>query len=133
MLSYSEKPLALKTSHSRKPVTTLNQLLLKPVSPTVHYVGFPPCFTDKCITVDGADNGTTCVFPFTFDGVTYEACTMDNDVKPWCSTMVDDKGVHVKGKWGYCDPECPCDGTDCPFKENDEGKGTLKYWGIMHF
>ena len=49
---------------------------------------------------------------------------MDNDIKPWCSTMVDDNDVHVsgQGKWGYCDSECPCDGSDCPLKESDEGK-----------
>ena len=47
---------------------------------------------------------------------------MNTDTRPWCSTMVDDNGVHVKGNWGYCDPECPCDGTECPFTENDEGK-----------
>ena len=50
---------------------------------------------------------------------------MDADVKPWCSTMVDDNGVHVggQGKWGYCDSKCPCDGADCPFRASDEGKG----------
>ena len=46
---------------------------------------------------------------------------MDSDVKPWCSTKVDDNGVNVIDNWGYCDPECPCDGTDCPFKETEEG------------
>ena len=80
-------------------------------------------FTDKCITIDGPSNGTACVFPFIYNGVTYEACTMFIDVKPWCSTMVDDNGVLINGQgnWGYCDSECPCDGTDCPFKESDEG------------
>ena len=49
---------------------------------------------------------------------------MDKDVKPWCSTKVNDKGVHIngQGKWGYCGSECPCDGADCPLKESDEGK-----------
>ena len=49
---------------------------------------------------------------------------MVNDVRPWCSTMIDDDGVHVngQGKWGYCDPECPCVGTECPLIESDEGK-----------
>ena len=56
--------------------------------------------------------------------MTYDACTMYTEVKPWCSTKVDDNGVHVvgQGKWGYCDSECPCDGAACPFKESDEGK-----------
>ena len=53
---------------------------------------------------------------------------MEDDNRPWCSTKVDDNGVHIsgQGKWGYCDPECPCDGTECPFKESDEGKTSLK-------
>ena len=44
------KPVTLKisyswtTSYNIKPVTTKNQLLLKLVWPTVHYVRFPPCF-----------------------------------------------------------------------------------------
>ena len=51
---------------------------------------------------------------------------MKSDVKPWCSTKVDDNGVHIsgQGKWGYCGQECPCDGEDCPFKPSDEGKVT---------
>ena len=72
--------------------------------------------------MDGPSNRTTCVFPFRLAGVTYEACTMDMDVKPWCSTKGDVNGLHISGAWGYCDLECPCDGTDCPFKESDEGK-----------
>ena len=98
-----------------------------------HEKGASYFFTDKCITVDGADNGTTCVFPFRYSGLTYKACTMKSDVRPWCSTLIDDDGVHVpgQGKWGYCDPDCPCDDrctkvnaqcTECPLIESDEGK-----------
>ena len=81
-------------------------------------------FADECITVDGPDNGTTCVFPWIFDNVTYPACTMYDEDEPWCSTKVDDNGVHIggQGNWGYCDPECSCAGTDCPFQENGEGE-----------
>ena len=83
-----------------------------------------PFFADDCLTVDGPSNGTTCVFPFTLGGVTYKACSMFTLARPICSTMVDDNGVHIGGQgyWGYCDPECPCDGSECPFKESDEGK-----------
>ena len=76
--------------------------------------------SDNCMTIDGPSNGTACVFPFTAWGKTYEACTTDTDVRPWCSTKVDDNGVHMLDVWGYCGPACPCDGIGCPFKEKGE-------------
>ena len=79
---------------------------------------------DTCITIAGPSNGTTCVFPFIFSHVTYEACTMETEDEPWCSTKVDDNNVHIggEGNWGYCDLECPCNGPECPLKESDEGR-----------
>ena len=66
----------------------------------------------------------TCVFPFTFWGVTHTACTtIDGDPKPWCSTMVDEAGVHVSGAghWMYCGDECPSsDPSPSPSLEADE-------------
>ena len=39
-----------------------------------------------------------CVFPFSFMGVEHNACTtIDGDPNPWCSTLVDETGVHVAG------------------------------------
>ena len=54
----------------------------------------------------GADDPVQdCVFPFTrtdYDGVTrtHEECTLVDNIngKPWCSTEVDDNGVHT-GQW----------------------------------
>ena len=66
-----------------------------------HYLG--------CVTVGGAKIGASCVFPFIFMGVEYNGCTtIDGDSTPWCSTLVDDAGVHVRGigAWGYCGPKC---------------------------
>ena len=58
---------------------------------------------------------------------------MVDEVKPWCSTKVDENGWYVKNKWGYCDPECPCvsnewyyGGTECPIKESEEGESQLE-------
>ena len=79
---------------------------------------------DVCITVDGPSNRTTCMFPFTYDGGAHKACIMGPVEKPWCQTYeVDKNGMRM---WGYCDPECRCDGAECPFKESDEGKTELK-------
>ena len=55
-----------------------------------------------------------CIFPFTYDGVTYIACTTVDDDKPSCSLLVDDDGKHVGGKSnrGYCGQDCPVDPHD---------------------
>ena len=42
----------------------------------------------EVVTVSGPDTGSTCIFPFTFQGVTYTECAEDSDGK-WCSTEVD--------------------------------------------
>ncbi len=51
-----------------------------------------------------------CIFPFTYEGVTYNNCTIVNDPddKPWCSTNLDEDGNHVvSGRyWGHCDQDC---------------------------
>ena len=35
----------------------------------------------------------------------------ENETKAWCSTLVDDSGVHIpnQGNWGYCEPSCQID------------------------
>ena len=54
-----------------------------------------------------------CIFPFILDNVTHNACTdhgNDNpEWEPWCSTKVDESGVHNwdSEHWGDCGPECP--------------------------
>ena len=55
-----------------------------------------------------------CIFPFTYDKVTYNSCTWDLShltKGPWCSTKVDARGQHVKKNWGLCtasgDYKCP--------------------------
>ena len=71
---------------------------------------FLDCVTvGSCVTVEGEDIGANCVFPFILMGVKHYGCTtIDGSELPWCSTLVDDDGVHVggKGKWGDCGPTC---------------------------
>ena len=55
-----------------------------------------------------------CVFPFIFNGVTYNGCTYDDgETEPWCSTLTDGSDEHVGGggHWGYCSSECPLDSS----------------------
>ena len=47
----------------------------------------------SCVTYHGPDTGSSCIFPFTFQGVTYNHCKAEqpwDDLPPveWCSTQV---------------------------------------------
>ena len=57
------------------------------------FLSFPLTFSSaigncEVVTVSGPDTGSPCIFPFTFQGVTYTECAEDTDGK-WCSTEVD--------------------------------------------
>merc|ERR1712226_1142598 len=63
-----------------------------------------------CNTVSGPSAGKPCVFPFTWQGKTFNSCTKEGDDqgKLWCSTMVDQAGNHVtgQGQYGFCSQAC---------------------------
>ena len=66
---------------------------------------------DECKTVGGPSAYKPCMFPFRYNGVFYNTCTLqeaDNNT-PWCSTLVDDNNNHVPGggHYGNCGPKCP--------------------------
>jgi hypothetical protein len=57
-------------------------------------------------TCDGNANGSYCSFPFFYNGVGYDECTVVNSFdswRPWCVT--EQKGSDETSKWGYCDCE----------------------------
>ena len=70
---------------------------------------------------DYAPAGSACVFPFTYEGISYSTCTnIDNDAM-WCYT--DSAGSN----WGNCDASCPSaqyaphpDGSQCGCWANEE-------------
>ena len=74
------------------------------ISNTTSYA--PYLLDVECFTKSGPETGKPCAFPFTYQGKTYEKCTEIDHDQLWCSTEVDHNGVHVRGKWGYCDNEC---------------------------
>ena len=43
-----------------------------------------------------------CVFPFKYQGVTYDQCTKKNHDRLWCSTMTDANGNSLINEWGNC-------------------------------
>merc|ERR1712232_894120 len=67
-----------------------------------------------CVVSSGPASGQTCVFPFTFNGVTHSSCADwiyggQPAGTTWCSTQVDSAGVHVNGQgfYGFCPTSCP--------------------------
>ena len=54
-----------------------------------------------------------CIFPFLFRGEEITNCiTGVKRRQPWCPTTVDSDSVPVPGQWGYCNDQCPTEGTD---------------------
>jgi len=79
----------------------------------------------SCKTV--GDSGLPCIFPFIYDGRTYDKCTTrDSDTgQPWCATKVENGTNHVIDyAWGDCVEGCP--GTNRPCDDRyfsiEEGK-----------
>ena len=53
-----------------------------------------------CKTVSGPSPNESCIFPFKYDGITFDECATEGIaegeiITPWCSTLVDENGVHV--------------------------------------
>ena len=44
---------------------------------------------------------------------------MQNPLEPWCSTKVDENGVHILGNWGDCSSTCH---KGCHVSEKGTGK-----------
>jgi hypothetical protein len=66
-------------------------------------------FTDEvlipptCTTTGGnAPDGSTCVLPFTYNGVQYNECTSIDEPAPWCNVDADQEDGF---SWGFC--VCP--------------------------
>ena len=80
----------------------------------------PTGCTGCCTTASSSDAGKPCVFPFRFNGVLYNECTLDGnspgETVPWCSTMTDSNDNHVggQGKWGFCSSNCQTGPTSPP-------------------
>ena len=63
----------------------------------------------------GPMKGASCIFPFIHKGKPYNGCVPDQGACHWCSTKIDNNGVHINGKgfYGCCNNVCP--------KEDEKG------------
>jgi len=52
-------------------------------------------------------HGPECVFPFKYNGVSYNSCIKADQPSHWCYTQVDAEGNGVRWKWGNCADDCP--------------------------
>jgi len=57
----------------------------------------------SCDTEGSGPYNQACVFPFRYNGVTYEDCTTANSNVKWCSTKTDATNAHMSNYWGNCD------------------------------
>ena len=78
-----------------------------------------PCTNSWPETVPNCTKGgQTCIFPFTYEGVTYNECATDDKGNRWCSINVDGNLKHISGynNVGWCPRECNTanlPSTDC--------------------
>merc|ERR1712190_5328 len=47
-------------------------------------------------------SGSTCVFPFVYNGQTHFQCTYSDSPTPWCATAVDSNNQVATNGWGDC-------------------------------
>ena len=62
-------------------------------------------------TSDSKVPNAECVFPFTYENITYTGCPMDQvgKTKRWCPTETDENGLylHDQKNYGFCSKNCP--------------------------
>lgn len=72
--------------------------------------------SSTCVSVGGEEVGVACIFPWIYEGKSYNGCKVgykDDPDTVWCSTTVDSEGVYQKinkkTKFGLCSENCPTD------------------------
>merc|ERR1711874_201386 len=56
-------------------------------------------------------SGSSCVFPFSYAGVTHYQCTYTDSPVPWCATATNTDGSVVTNSWGDCSISSPSSTT----------------------
>ena len=63
-----------------------------------------------CKTITGPSPKSTCIFPFTVNGIKYYNCKQGEGSytkKYWCPTRLNFDGSYSKSQWGWCGDSCP--------------------------
>ena len=87
--------------------------------------------------MSGPSAGVECVFPFKLENITHNACTVDgnsdSEENHWCSTKLDEDGVHIggQGNYGYCGPECPVE-ENCSANNGKKCVFPFKWKNLTH-
>merc|ERR1712179_298055 len=102
--------LSQSSDFEQKMAATLASLLaiasLATAKPQVGF-GFPSSSSslpleqrvpNTCTTL----SGSTCIFPFVYNGATHFQCTYTDSPTPWCATAVDSNNEVVTNGWGDC-------------------------------
>jgi len=90
--------------------------------------------SSTCLTT----SGRACVFPFTYQGVVHNSCTLSGFPNPWCSTLTDGSGTHITGNFGDCASNCPVEQettTASPACSTTAGQACVfpfTYNGVQH-
>merc|ERR1711862_802111 len=100
-------------SSSGEPVCTNNPCTGSSTTSTTTTTTASTSSSTSCVTTSGPAVGQTCVFPFTWNGVTHNTCAdWIYGGQPagtrWCSTQTDSAGNHVNGQgfYGFCPNTC---------------------------
>merc|ERR1719497_189409 len=111
--SWRRDGASLRTSRTQaiplKTVTTMSSFPLLMASSGAPRPASERNTPKECLSV----TGKSCVFPFSYQGTTYGACTQagSENGAAWCATEVDENGEVVRNTWEDCDLACPQEGT----------------------
>merc|ERR1711874_835315 len=84
---------------SRNMSLLLSSLLLTLASSAEIFHRIPSSrIPNSCSTL----SGSSCVFPFSYGGVTHYQCTYTDSPVPWCATATNTDGSVVTNSWGDC-------------------------------
>merc|ERR1711981_1084118 len=72
-------------------------------------------------------SGSTCIFPFVYNGATHFQCTYSDSPTPWCATAVDSNNEVVTNGWGDCSVSatsaCQTESIEVPTCTTSSGPG----------
>merc|ERR1711933_583774 len=81
-----------------KPALLLSSLVTLATSAEIFHRIPSSRIPNSCSTL----SGTSCVFPFSYQGVTHYQCTYTDSPVPWCATATNTDGSVVTNSWGDC-------------------------------